>query len=104
MHLAVHSPEVVKHQVRPIFAETVGEDLVGRLTATQIYDRLTHGLHIPNGLHSRSRARYARHASSVAKFVSNSADSAGYSSASPHITYWGHLSKRRYSAQEFIMR
>jgi hypothetical protein len=77
MHPAVHSPEVVKHQVRPIFAETVGEDLVGRLTATQIYDRLTHGLHIPNGLHSRSRARYARHASSVAKFASNSADSAG---------------------------
>jgi hypothetical protein len=41
----------------------------------------------------RSRARYARHASSVAKFVSNSADSAGTLLPSPHTTYWGHLSE-----------
>ena len=37
----------------------------------------------------RSRARYARHASSVAKFVSNSADSASTLLPSPHTTYWG---------------
>ena len=52
MHPAAHSPEVVESQVRPIFAETVGENPTCRLTATQIEDRLTHGLHTPNGLHS----------------------------------------------------
>src|SRR5208283_2575066 len=51
MRSAGHSPEVVKHQVRPIFAETVGEDPVSRLTAIQIEDRLTNGLHTPNRLH-----------------------------------------------------
>src|ERR1022692_205979 len=61
MHPAAHSPEVVESQVRPIFAETVGENSVGRLTATQIEDRLTHGLHTPNGLHSYFLSRAVLH-------------------------------------------
>src|SRR5271156_1019569 len=57
MHSAGRSPEVVESQVRPIFAETVREHPVGRLTAMQIYDRLTDGLHTPNSLHSYFSSR-----------------------------------------------
>src|SRR6266852_4316772 len=42
----------------------------------------------------RSRVRYARHASSVPKFPSNSVRFRGYSSAIPeNTTYWGYLSQ-----------
>src|ERR1022692_1632005 len=43
----------------------------------------------PSG--QRSRVRYARHASSVAKLASNSAIVRGYSSMNPSPTYCGHF-------------
>ncbi len=61
MHPAGHSPEVIECQVRPIFAETIGENPVGRLSATQIEDRLTHGLDTAYGLHSHFLSRSVLH-------------------------------------------
>src|SRR5580698_10151730 len=71
MHPAGSSPEIVESEIWPVFAETVGEDTIGRLIATQIADaqittvqindRLADCLHSPDGLHRYFFSRAVMH-------------------------------------------
>ena len=51
MHPAWRFSQVIDLQVRPIFAETVGEDSIGECRATQIERWLPDCLHASEGLH-----------------------------------------------------
>src|SRR5438552_12275282 len=52
----------------------------------------------------RSRAKYARHASSVLKFASNSVRLADTLPPSQHTTYWAYLSQADTHLEEFGAR
>src|SRR5580704_9284139 len=56
MHSARSVPEIVDHQVGPIFAEAIGENSLIRSTAAQVYDRVSRGLNTADCLH---RHRFA---------------------------------------------
>ena len=57
MHSSRSVPQIVDHQVRPIFAETIGEDSLIRWMAAQVQDRVSHGLNTTDCLHRYCCAR-----------------------------------------------